>query len=108
MSIDTTNIQEQICRLKHNVNKKCPDIMERFNEVEAKVSEDIRTIESSKIKGESVIPEIMYSDIINNKIDNKTIELIKRHGAVLVRNVFPQEKSEKWYNQLNHYIDKNG
>ena len=82
--------------------------MERFNEIEARVSEDIRTIESSKNKGESVIPEIMYSDIVNNKIDNKTIELVKRHGSVLVRNVFPLEKSEKWYNQLNHYIDQNG
>ena len=67
MSIDTSNIQEQICRLKHTVNTNCPDIMERFNEVEARVSEDIRTIESSKNKGESVIPEIMYSDILINK-----------------------------------------
>ena len=73
MSIDTTNIQEQICRLKHNVNKNCPDIMERLNEIEARVSEDIITIESSKNKGESVIPEIMYSDIVKDKIDNKTI-----------------------------------
>ena len=51
MSIDTSNIQEQICRLKHTVNKNCPDIMERFNEVEARVAEDIRTIEYSKKKG---------------------------------------------------------
>ena len=51
MSIDTSNIQEQICRLKHTVNMNCPDIMERFNEVEARVSEDIKAIESSKKKG---------------------------------------------------------
>ena len=50
MSIETTNIQEQICRLKHTVNKNCPNIMERFRVIEARVSEDIRTIESSKIK----------------------------------------------------------
>ena len=51
MSIDTTNIQEQICRLKHNVNINCPDILERFNEIKARISEDIRTNESSKNKG---------------------------------------------------------
>ena len=51
MSIDTKNIQEHICRLKHNVNKKCPDIMERFREIEARVLEDIRTIEYAKKKG---------------------------------------------------------
>ncbi len=50
MSIDTTNIQEQICRLKHNVNKNCPDIVDRFREIEASVSKDIRTIESFKKK----------------------------------------------------------
>ena len=108
MSIDTTNIQEQICRLKHTVNKNCPDIIERFNEIEARVSEDIKTIESSNNKGESVIPEIMYSDIVNNKVDNKTIESVRRRGTVVIRNVFPREKSEKWYDQLNHYIDQNG
>ena len=59
MSIVTTNIQEQICRLKRTVNKDCPDIMERFNDIEARLSEDIRTIESSIQNGNSVIPEIM-------------------------------------------------
>ncbi len=107
MSIDTTNIQEQVCRLKHNVNKNCPDIMERFREIEASISEDIRTIENTKKKGRSVIPEIMYSDIVKNKIDNKTIESVKRHGTVVIKNVFAQEKSEEWFNQLNQYLDQN-
>ena len=97
MSIDTTNIQEQVCRLKHNVNKNCPDILERFREIEANISEDIRTIETTKQKGRSVIPEIMYSDIVKNKIDNKTIESVKRHGTVVIKNVFTREKSEEWF-----------
>jgi len=108
MSIDTTNIQEQICRLKHTVNKNCPDIMERFREIEARVSEDIRAIESSIQQGKSVIPEIMYSDIVNNNVDYKTIESLRRHGTVVIRNVFSREKSEEWFNQLNHYLDQNG
>ena len=107
MSIDTTNIQEQVCRLKHNVNKNCPDILERFREIEASISEDIRTIENTKKKGRSVIPEIMYSDIVKNKIDNKTIESVKRHGTVVIKNVFAREKSEEWFNQLNQYLDQN-
>ena len=108
MSMDATNIQEQICRLKHTVNKNCPDINKRFREIEAKVSEDIVTIESCIQHGKPVIPEIMYSDIVNYKVDNKTIESVRRHGTVVIRNVFPRAKSEKWYDQLNHYIDQNG
>ena len=108
MSIDTSNIQEKICRLKRTVNKTCPDILERFREIEARVSEDIRTIESSKKKGKSVIPEIMFSDIVKNKVDYKAIKSVRRHGTVLVRNVFPLEKSEEWFHQLDQYLDQNG
>ena len=82
--------------------------MERFNEIEARISEDIRTIESSKKKGKSVIPEIMFSDIVKNKVDYKAIKSVRRHGTVLVRNVFPLEKSEEWFHQLAQYLDQNG
>tara|TARA_Y100001949_G_scaffold58119_1_gene48948 strand:- start:95 stop:1270 length:1176 start_codon:yes stop_codon:yes gene_type:complete len=82
--------------------------MERFREIEARVSEDIRAIESSIQQGKSVIPEIMYSDIVNNNVDYKTIESLRRHGTVVIRNVFSREKSEEWFNQLNHYLDQNG
>ena len=108
MSIDATNIQEQICRLKHTVKKNCPDFIERFRDIEAKVSEDIVTIESCIQHGKSVIPEIIFSDIVKNNVDYKTIESVRRRGTVLIRNVFPRKKSEKWYEQLNHYIDQNG
>ena len=108
MSIDTSNIREQICRLKHAVKKNCPDVIKRFREIEAKVSEDIVTIESCIQHGKSVIPEIMYSDIVNNNVDNKIIESVRRHGTVVIRNVFSPEKSEEWFNQLNHYLDQNG
>ena len=99
MSIDTTNIQEQICRLKHTVNKNCPDTKKRFEEIEARVSEDIRKIELSIQRGESLIPEILYTDILNNKVDNKTIESVRSSGAVVIRNVFQREKSEEWYQE---------
>ncbi len=108
MSIDTTNIQDQICRLKHSVNKNFTDINKRFSEIEAIVKEEIKIIESYKNKGESVIPEIIFSDILKNKVDNKTVQLLRRHGAVVIRNVFPRKKSEKWYNQLYSYLGQNG
>ena len=84
MNIDTTNIQEQICRLKYTINKSYPDTKDRFRKIEARVTEDIKTIESYNNKGESVIPEIIFSDIVKNKVDNKTIESIRRCGTVTV------------------------
>ena len=108
MNIDSTNIQEQICRLKYTFNKNFPDTKDRFREIETRVTEDIKTIESYNNKGESVIPEIIFSDIVKNKVDNKTIESIRRCGTVIIKNVFPREISEEWYNQLKNYLDQNG
>ena len=93
MNIDTTNIKEQICRLKFTLNKNCPDAKDRFREIETRVTEDIKTIESYNNKGESVIPEIIFSDILKNKVDNKTIESIRRCGTVIIKKVFPREIS---------------
>ena len=60
--------------LKNAVKKNCPDVIKRFRDVEAKVSEDIVTIESCIQHGKSVIPEIIFSaefkkfkDIIREK-----------------------------------------
>ena len=95
MSFDSKNIQEQICSLKYAVKKDCIDIMDRFREIEARVAEDIKTIEEYKDKGKSVIPEINFSDIVKNKIDNKTIKSVRRHGTVIIKNVFSKEKSSR-------------
>lgn len=108
MSINTTNIPEQICELKRRIREQCPEITENFKEVESMLAEEIASIESASQRGDSVIPEIAYSDITENKVDKTTIEDVKRRGAVVVRNVFTQEKASGWYRELENYLDKNG
>ena len=108
MSINTENIPEQICALKHRIHKQCPDMAESFREVEARVSEEISTIEYSKQRGQSVIPEIAFSDIDVNQVDDTTIKAVKRWGAVVVRGVFTKEKASWWYEELERYLETNG
>ena len=55
-----------------------------------------------------MIPEIIFSDILKNKVDNKTIESIRRCGTVIIKKVFPREISEEWFKQLKNYLDQNG
>ncbi|HIB44643.1 MAG TPA: DUF1479 family protein, partial [Candidatus Lambdaproteobacteria bacterium] len=108
MSIDTTNIPEQIRTLKRRVREQCPDMKEHFRELESLLAKEISTIEAANISGESVIPEIAFSDITKNRVDNTTIEAVKRRGAVVVRGVFTQEKASGWYGELESYLDNNG
>ncbi len=49
MSINTTNIPEQIRALKRRVREQCPDVTERFREVEALVAEEVAAIEAATI-----------------------------------------------------------
>ena len=81
MSIDTTNIPEQIRTLKRRVREQCPDMKEHFRELESLLAKEISTIEAANISGESVIPEIAFSDITKNRVDNTTIEAVKRSGT---------------------------
>ena len=100
MSIDTTNIPEQIIALKHRIHEQCPNITEHFRELETILAEEIDSIESASKRGESVIPEIAFSDIVANQVDDTTIKAVKRRGAVVVRGVFTKKKASWWYEEL--------
>ncbi len=108
MSIDTTNIPEQIRTLKRRVREQCPDITERFQEVEALLAEEVTAIESAAQRGESLIPELSYAEIVENRVEDKTIEAVKRRGAVVVRGVFAGEQASGWYDELKSYLEENG
>ena len=45
MSIDTTNIPEQIIALKRRIHEQCPNITEHFRELETILAEEIDSIE---------------------------------------------------------------
>ena len=107
MSIDTTNIPEQIIALKRRIHKQCPNITENFREIETLLTEEIESIESASKRGKSVIPEIAFSDIVANEVDDTTIKNIKRRGAVVVRDVFTKEKASLWNKEFERYLETN-
>ena len=49
MSIDTTNIPEQIIALKRRIHEQCPNITEHFRELETILAEEINSIAPRKI-----------------------------------------------------------
>ena len=49
MSIDTTNIPEQIIALKRRIHEQCPNITEHFRELETILAEEIDSIAPRKI-----------------------------------------------------------
>ena len=108
MSIDTTNIPEQIIALKRRIHEQRPNITEHFRELETILAEEIDSIESASKRGESIIPEIAFSDIVASQVDETTIKAVKSRGAVVVRGVFTKKKASWWYEELERYLETNG
>ncbi|MBC8257434.1 MAG: DUF1479 domain-containing protein [SAR324 cluster bacterium] len=108
MSIDTTNLVEQIIALKRRIHKQCPNLKTQFKELEAVLSKEIDSIQVTKEKGDSIIPEINFSDIVNNHVNDSTIRAVKRRGCTIVRNVFSDNQASRWYEELESYLETNG
>jgi len=62
------------------------------------------TSESAKA-GPDIVPQIDFDDL--RDLPNATLELIKRRGAVVIRNVVPKDEAEEWKQWLEEYVKVN-
>ncbi len=96
MDLIIDNIEEAIVNTKKQLKSALPDLKEIFKDVEHYISEEVSIIEASIHEGKSVIPEILYQDIENGNIDLDTIDLVKKRGCVVIRNVFSKSLIDEW------------
>ena len=108
MDLIIDNIEEAIVNTKKQLKSALPDLKEIFKDVEHYISEEVSIIEASIHEGKSVIPEILYQDIENGNIDLDTIDLVKKRGCVVIRNVFSKSLIDEWNEDLGKYIIENG
>ena len=101
-------LSEAIVNTKKQLKSALPDLKEIFKDVEHYISEEVSIIEASIHEGKSVIPEILYQDIENGNIDLDTIDLVKKRGCVVIRNVFSKSLIDEWNEDLGKYIIENG
>ena len=107
MDLIIDNIEEAIVNTKKQLKSALPDLKEIFKDVEHYISEEVSIIEASIDEGKSVIPEILYKDIDNGNIDLDTIDLVKKRGCVVIRNVFSKSLIDEWNEELGKYIYDN-
>ena len=78
-----------------------------FINIEKKITTEIKEIEKSIKKNKKIIPEIYYQQIVSNSIDNNLVNLVKKRGCVIIRNVFDRKQVEFWNDELANYIEQN-
>ena len=88
MDLIIDNIEEEIVQAKGQLKQKLPDLIGIFQDVENYIAEEVSIIETAINEGKSVIPEVSYEDINAENIDIETVDLVKKRGCLVIRNVF--------------------
>ena len=107
VNLDLDQFQEQTVLLKKQFRDKHPKFENRFKWLEEKLLEQIEVIEEQNSLGKSTIPELDFHRIENGNFDEGVIKQIKKSGSVVIRNVFPRERAEAWFQSLEDYVQEN-
>lgn len=83
------------------------DTRQSFERVRDEMVREVDFINNASARGQSVIPDIQFSDIQTKRISSATRDDIKHRGCVVVRNVFSDNQAQQWNTEIGEYLDKN-
>ena len=104
---DNQIINKKISESKFFLRSLSLDYKNNFINIEKKITAEIEEIENLIKNNKKIIPEIYYQQIVSNSIDNNLVNLVKKRGCVIIRNVFDRKQVEFWNDELANYIEKN-
>ena len=107
MSVDVSRLPDLIRDKKRQARSQIGDVDKVLKEIAADFSAEVADIASRRARGESIIPELDFSLIRDGKVSDATKAAIRRHGAAVVRNVFPRTQAEAWNQQIGDYLARN-
>ena len=107
MSVDVSKLPDLIRQKKRQVRSQIGDVDKVLAEIEADFAAEVTDIASRRARGEAIIPELDFSLIRDGKVSDATKAQIRRHGAAVVRNVFPRAQAEAWNQQIGDYLARN-
>jgi hypothetical protein len=107
MSVDVSKLPELIRDQKRRARSRIGNVEAVLKETEAHFAAEAEDIASRRARGESIIPEIDFALIRDGKVSDATKAQIRKHGAAVVRNVFPRAQAEAWNQQIGDYLARN-
>jgi hypothetical protein len=107
LQIPNDDVPAAIKAVKRQLRESLPNYKTVFEEVEADIKRKVAVIVEQRQRGESVIPEIQYDDIVGRRVSDDAIALIKERGACVVRGVFSAERAGAWNNEITDYLERN-
>ncbi|WP_028229761.1 DUF1479 domain-containing protein [Paraburkholderia mimosarum] len=107
MALHIDDLPAAIRKAKRELRENLPNYKAVFAEVESAMHEEAQRIAQLRQRGEPVIPEIPFADIVENRIGADRIALVKARGACVIRNVFDRSLVEQWDNDIAQYVERN-
>ena len=98
-------INSLIVSEKEKLRKKSKDYINNFKKISNFIEKEVLEIEKFKNSKISIIPEIKFKDLANQK--NQVIKDIEKRGCIIIRKVFDEIVVNEWNKNLEEYIDEN-
>ena len=104
---DHKEIERKIIEAKKNLIDLSSNHKKNFINIEKNITVEVEEIEQCIANNKKVIPEVGYQKLVSNAVDKNLINLIKKRGCVIIRNVFDKKQIEFWNGELVKYIEHN-
>ncbi|WP_244816689.1 DUF1479 domain-containing protein [Caballeronia sp. Lep1P3] len=107
MALHIDDLPAAVRAAKRELRSMLPDYRERFAQVQAAMIDEAERIAALRARGEPVIPEIRFEDIVADRVSAAQIALVKARGACVIRNVFDRALVEQWDREIADYVERN-
>ena len=104
---DHKEIEKKIVEAKKKLIALSSDHKKNFINIEKHIAIEVEEIEQRVVNNKQIIPELDYHKLVSNAVDKNLVNLIKKRGCVIIRNVFDKKQIEFWNSELVKYIDNN-
>ena len=106
-NFDHKEIEKKIIEAKKKLKTLSSDHKKNFINIEKNITIEVEEIEQCVANNKEVIPELDYHQLVSNAVDKNLVNLIKKRGCVIIRNVFDKKQIEFWNDELVKYIEHN-
>ncbi|MEX3787453.1 DUF1479 domain-containing protein [Paraburkholderia sp. BR14374] len=107
MALQIDDVPAAIRQAKRELRAMLPNYREVFADVAAAMTKEAERIATLRERGEPVIPEIQFADIVANRVTDEQIALVKARGACVIRRVFDRSLVAQWDQDIAEYVERN-
>lgn len=105
VGLEIENIAAVIVDDKNKLKSTGVDFKSVYEEMSVAIDEEVAEIAKLRDAGQSVLPEIEFKAIVEGRVTEAEIALIKKRGCLIVKNTFSADLATSWSEAIKNYLD---